>query len=247
MQTFLPLADFAKSARCLDRQRLGKQRVEVKQILKALSPGYTGGWKKHPAVLMWTNHAGALASYGVAVCQEWRARGYRDSLLPEFEQVAEDGPLPGWFGDDALHASHRSNLLRKLPGHYSQFGWAEPDDLPYVWPLKPKGNCFETAAQELVRLSKENGKSRYRLAHGEITGQGPIEGVKLSHAWVVDTETDCCIDKSNGNDICVPRVFYEAIARLDGNKKEYCFTEACQKLALTGHYGPWDLVTSTGL
>ena len=34
MQTFLPYPDFARSAAVLDRQRLGKQRVEVLQILK---------------------------------------------------------------------------------------------------------------------------------------------------------------------------------------------------------------------
>ena len=34
-----------------------------------------------------------------------------------------------------MHASHRSNLLRKEPAHYTQFGWTEPPDLPYVWPV----------------------------------------------------------------------------------------------------------------
>ena len=32
MQTFLPSPRFAESARCLDSARLGKQRVEAKQI-----------------------------------------------------------------------------------------------------------------------------------------------------------------------------------------------------------------------
>ena len=45
MQTFLPDPDFARSARCLDRLRLGKQRVEVLQLLRALLvPG--SGWSK---------------------------------------------------------------------------------------------------------------------------------------------------------------------------------------------------------
>ena len=35
MQTFLPYPDFARSARCLDNRRLGKQRVESYQILRA--------------------------------------------------------------------------------------------------------------------------------------------------------------------------------------------------------------------
>ena len=52
MQTFLPVADFAESARLLDSPRLGKQRVETLQILRALElPDY--GWANHPAVLMW--------------------------------------------------------------------------------------------------------------------------------------------------------------------------------------------------
>ena len=33
MQTFLPYADFAQSAKVLDMKRLGKQRVEVLQLL----------------------------------------------------------------------------------------------------------------------------------------------------------------------------------------------------------------------
>ena len=35
MQTFMPYPDYSESARCLDRQRLGKQRVEAFQILRS--------------------------------------------------------------------------------------------------------------------------------------------------------------------------------------------------------------------
>lgn len=38
MQTFLPYSNFSASARVLDDKRLGKQRVECLQILKALQP-----------------------------------------------------------------------------------------------------------------------------------------------------------------------------------------------------------------
>lgn len=44
MQTFLPYPNFAASARVLDNRRLGKQRVECVQILKAIQPGYATGW-----------------------------------------------------------------------------------------------------------------------------------------------------------------------------------------------------------
>jgi Pyrimidine dimer DNA glycosylase len=36
MQTFLPYPDFVACARVLDSRRLGKQRVEALQILRAL-------------------------------------------------------------------------------------------------------------------------------------------------------------------------------------------------------------------
>lgn len=37
MQTFVPFPDFARSAAVLDDKRLGKQRVEVLQIVRALT------------------------------------------------------------------------------------------------------------------------------------------------------------------------------------------------------------------
>jgi len=48
VNTFLPHADFVKSAESLDNKRLGKQRVEAWQILQALR-GNTKGWVNHPA------------------------------------------------------------------------------------------------------------------------------------------------------------------------------------------------------
>ena len=136
MQTFLPYASFNESAKCLDYRRLGKQRVECKQIYLALTdPSY--GWQNHPAVKMWRGHEAALACYGYVICREWRVRGYNDSLFPWFEYKLSSvglAPAPDWLGDLALHASHRSNLLRKDPTWYGQFGWTESPDLEYVWP-----------------------------------------------------------------------------------------------------------------
>ena len=74
MQTFLPVADFADSARLLDSPRLGKQRVETLQILRAIElPDY--GWANHPAVLMWRGRTPALVSYGLAMARIWRDAG----------------------------------------------------------------------------------------------------------------------------------------------------------------------------
>jgi len=140
MQTFLPERGFAASARALDRQRLGKQRVEAKQIMLALeNPAY--GWQNHPAVKMWRRDKLALAQYGVLVCREWRSRGYQDSLLPFFTERTPDLEQgwtiipPEWLTDEFCLA-HRSNLIRKLPAHYAPLWPGVPSDLPYIWPVE---------------------------------------------------------------------------------------------------------------
>ena len=52
MQTFLPYPSFEESSVVLDSPRLGKQRVETLQILRAvLLPSY--GWQRHPVTQMW--------------------------------------------------------------------------------------------------------------------------------------------------------------------------------------------------
>lgn len=137
MQTFLPYPSFEDSARVLDRQRLGKQRVEVLQLLKALTVP-NAGWSNHPATKMWRGFEKSLADYGLVICVEWKNRGYKDTCyektLAYCEQSNESVAPPPWLGDEAFHASHRSNLLRKLPEHYSKFGWKEHSGLAYIWP-----------------------------------------------------------------------------------------------------------------
>lgn len=142
MQTFLPSPDYAESARVLDYKRLGKQRVETKQILLAMGKD-KGGWVNHPATKMWRGHEIELCRYGFAMSKEWVMRGYNDNLavfftdsLLKYKQQGLNDQPPPWLGSDAIHASHRSNLLRKDPEFYSKYGWAEPPDLEYVWPVE---------------------------------------------------------------------------------------------------------------
>lgn len=142
MQTFLPLPSFVKSAKVLDYRRLGKQRVEAKQILQAnLKEGSTS-WRNHPATLMWKDDLQALAHYGLAMCREWIARGYKDTTSSYFVShifgPLTDDLLPWWFGMEDFHASHRAALLFKDQQYYGQFGWQETPELKYVWPTKEK-------------------------------------------------------------------------------------------------------------
>lgn len=143
MQTFLPYPNFYESAKVLDRQRLGKQRVECLQILNTLL-GESKGWKNHPAVKMWAGHELALFNYTAAICDRWIALGYQDTVYhkvlslmdkhyPNHDRISSIS-FPLWWRDKFVHASHRSNLLRKNPIHYGQFNWEEPNNLEYIWP-----------------------------------------------------------------------------------------------------------------
>lgn len=150
MQTFLPYADFERSARALDARRLGKQRVETIQVVRALTvPGY--GWANHPAALMWKGFEEALGRYGFVCCEVWTELGFGDTCAATIatdlasagvhgvrtqDELAAAGALPPWLGDEDLHRSHRSALLRKDPDHYASRFTDVPDDLPYVWPVR---------------------------------------------------------------------------------------------------------------
>lgn len=150
MQTFLPYPDFTECARALDYKRLGKQRVEAKQILKALhyrellASGWTPpispktgkpkriGWINHSATLMWEGYELALCEYMNVMIGEWVGRGYKNTM-PYIVLAGLDVVCPHWLGDENLHRSHRSNLLSKAPEFYNQYDWNVPDNLPYVW------------------------------------------------------------------------------------------------------------------
>lgn len=149
MQTFLPYPDFRDTARVLDVRRLGKQRVEALQVLRALTwPRY--GWRHHPAVKMWAGYEEALVRYGLDVCEIWSATGRGDTVagtlivdltaacgfgnVRDQAELADAGELPPWLGREDLHLSHRVSLLRKDPEHYRPIFGDLPPDLPYVWP-----------------------------------------------------------------------------------------------------------------
>lgn len=139
MQTFLPFSDFAASAAVLDRARLGKQRIEVLQLLRVLC-GETTGWANHPAARMWRGHRGALARYGLAACAEWVRRGYVDTTaekiaaLVDLHDLGAEARAPAWIDDETVLLAYRSNLVRKAPDFYGRLWPDVSAGLPYVWP-----------------------------------------------------------------------------------------------------------------
>lgn len=172
MQTFTPYADFEASARALDLKRLGKQRVEVIQMVRALTvPGYA--WAAHPAVLMWQGYEEALGRYGLAMCEVWCERGFGDTCaatinadlakvgiypIRGYDELAAADILPPWLFDPEVRRSHQSSLVRKNPDVYRPLFPDVPDDLGYVWPVR------STAVVERELRQEENLRRREQRA-----------------------------------------------------------------------------------
>lgn len=106
-------------------------------------PLENAGWTNHPAVKMWRGHEWQLMRYQEAICNEWVENcGFKDTCFDKClylyfrcQPAAEDDQMPEWMGNEALHVSHQSNLVRKDPKYYSRQFPGVPDNLPYVWPV----------------------------------------------------------------------------------------------------------------
>lgn len=142
MQTFLPYPNLIESVASLDQQRLGKQRVETLQMMKALITGT--GWIHHPCTRMWRGYEPALLAYQEATTYEWIVvRGFKDTCMQKTLDIYStrtslfDRPvvMPPWLGDDRFHLSHQSNLVRKNATKYGPMFPGVVADLPYVWPV----------------------------------------------------------------------------------------------------------------
>lgn len=115
------------------------------------------------------------------------------------------------------------------------------------------GDCYEAAATLFLTMceygrNSENVKN-LRLVHAEVAGQGKLTGLRFGHAFVLMLDEDMVLDVSNGNSVFMAREKYYRLGRIDeiDNVVAYDFEEAAGLLVEVETYGPWDLVTSSGL
>ena len=160
VNTFILNIDLKINAKMLDDKRLGKLRLETKQIINILENGNdNAGYSRHPAVLMWTNHTNALKIYFNYIVREWISRGFVnnmelydinekyyvikstfDGVKTIFYEEKQDDDVtvfPWFFSWFPLIQSHKASLLRKNPEYYSHF--YNQDIIPYlkygyIWP-----------------------------------------------------------------------------------------------------------------
>lgn len=109
------------------------------------------------------------------------------------------------------------------------------------------GDCYEAAGNYIIENSILGGKRGLILVHGEVAGQGPLEGIQFGHAWVLDGNR--VIDNSNGRKLRMSKAEYYAIGKiyLINNYIEYTAEQARKKMVQYETYGPWELRTSSGL
>lgn len=137
MQTFLPSANATIAARLLDSKRLNKQILECYQILNVLSgQSPTGGWRNHPAVLMWKGYERGLWSYVQAMILEAKQRGIRtennENNLNRLKSICWDtwgDNKPSFWNDPnkvmRVTTTHKASLFDKDPIYYARFGYAK--------------------------------------------------------------------------------------------------------------------------
>ncbi|MEM1943520.1 MAG: pyrimidine dimer DNA glycosylase/endonuclease V [Candidatus Caldarchaeum sp.] len=154
MQVFRPYVDWARSASVLDDLRLGKQRVEAKQVLNAffrklgLIRDGLRGWLSHPIVLLYFNdgkpYIDDVVGFFHACVDEWKRRGKQNSInlddIQRYIQMVEKEP-----GTPVTHlheVEYRRILLIKNPKHYVR--------------VFPREEVIEVLETEPVRINGVN-------------------------------------------------------------------------------------------
>jgi hypothetical protein len=149
----------------LDSKRLNKQILEGYQILNVLSgKSPTGGWRNHPAVLMWKGHERGLWRYIQAMIAEAKTRGIKtinneNNLNALYNQCWENwgDKTPEYFTNETkmmrIITTHRANLFKKDPLYYIEYQYAinSPYNVPccpdrkepckYYWPTHEVSNA----------------------------------------------------------------------------------------------------------
>jgi hypothetical protein len=122
-----------------------------------------------------------------------------------------------------------------------------------------KGNCYGAAlwvAHALVQRWPE-WEQHLRLVHAEVQGNdrddSKTRGKRFGHGYLTLTvpfaRLRLAIDYANRQRIVLPLDYYEHVGRIRDidNRHEYTYGEAIRHACRTRHYGPWELVTRSGL
>lgn len=108
-------------------------------------------------------------------------------------------------------------------------------------PVHERGSCFECAGKFL--LDNPNIHDDAYLVHGTVAGQGRLEGIRFSHAWIEMSDGEVVVDPTNSLQRLTDE-YYEL-----GKVKDvirYTFKEMLDLILETEHWGPWDEYLNAG-
>ena len=171
VNVFIPLSDPVEIAKVLDDKRLGKQRVEAKQIITIISgQAATNAWKNHPVVLMWKDYLGELKYYYDVIVLEWIKRGYQNNMpLYKVHKLNIDKnkrPIMPWFMYcKPVLLSHQASLLRKNYQHYHKYFRTPKQymDRSYIWVVESP-NYLSDEKIKILRSLVDNPNKRINPA-----------------------------------------------------------------------------------
>jgi hypothetical protein len=98
------------------------------------------------------------------------------------------------------------------------------------------GDCYRCASNYVTGKNKT-----HTLVHANVTGRGPIEGVRYGHAFT-EFEGDygtLVHDPSAG--VTLPADLYYRLGQINPDEvRRYSYNEMTEKLVETEIWGPWD-------
>ena len=231
VNTFIIYSDIYQTMKALDYRRLGKQRVEAKQIIDLLEYYDENdefpekGWKNHPAVLSWIGYTNALKAYFNICLLEWVNRGYNNTMesydVKESKYIARecefDGKTcifekktkysyPKFVSFPPYLFSHQAALYRKDPKFYDFFDMDELEEyinIGYLWPNKYDNKIYKKWKIKYLDPIGTGAPVQYRITEDEVK------------TWIKDKsknpKTGRAIKKGAGiyNDYKKAREFYE--------------------------------------
>tara|TARA_R100001082_G_C4340776_1_gene150034 strand:- start:792 stop:1130 length:339 start_codon:yes stop_codon:yes gene_type:complete len=106
------------------------------------------------------------------------------------------------------------------------------------------GQCYELAFHHMLENPED------KLVHAEVTGTGGnVAGVKYGHAFILKGPTYQVVWDVCQQSPMAKKFYYELGSIKEGEPHEYIYTleEMVAKALDSGHYGPWDLKTESGL
>ena len=137
-------------------------------------------------------------------------------------------------------------LLMESYNEYDEYDEEEEEETE-----EALGDCYQAAGQYAMMKCQFSSSSTecddLVIVHGEVMGQGHLEGITYGHAWI--ESKGMVIDVSNGRNIKLPISTYYLLGKIGeiDNYVKYTWKEAREKIIASKHWGPWDLETSSGL